>query len=157
MRCRHRGQQRKKISREMKDVNATLIIKIGFLMSLFLVTESTVTVYGQTPIDPSLTEIRIVSPIDGEMFSAPANILVMIEGTDVPNVGHVISLFKDNDMVHSIALDPLIPITTQPIQFKFDFPLNNLPAGHYTLTATIDSVRSAPIHILVRHRRHRGR
>ena len=133
------------------------MVKISFLMPLFLAAGSAVTVDGQTSIEPSLSEIRIVSPTDGETFRAPADILVMIEGTDIPNVGHVISLYKDNDLVHSIVLDPLIPLTTNPVQFKFDFSVNNLPAGHYVLTATIDSIPSAPVQILVRHRRHRGR
>lgn len=129
--------------------------RIGFLMPLFLAADLAVTGYGQTPA--SLPEIRIVSPTNGETFSAPADILVTIEGTDIPNVGHVISLYKDNDLVHAIVLDPLIPITTTPVQFRFDFPVNSLFAGHYVLTATIDSIRSAPVLILVRHRRHRGR
>jgi hypothetical protein len=129
--------------------------RIGFLVPLFLAADLAVTAYGQTPA--SLSEIRIVSPTNGETFSAPADILVTIEGTDIPNVGHGISLYKDNELVHAIALDPLIPTTTKPVQFRFDFSVNNLLAGHYVLTATIDSIHSAPVHILVRHRRHRGR
>jgi hypothetical protein len=69
-----------------RNMSPTRMVKISFLMPLFLAAGSAVTVDGQTSIEPSLSEIRIVSPTDGETFRAPADILVMIEGTDIPNV-----------------------------------------------------------------------
>ena len=78
--------------------------------------------------DPSTTmsEIRITSPIDGTIFKAPATILVKVEGTDVPNVGHVLRLYEGNTVLRTLVLDPLIPIRTTPVEFNFSDDWTNV-------------------------------
>src|ERR1700731_1411516 len=98
------------------------------------------------------SEIRIVSPTDGTVFRARANITVEIQGTDVPNVGHVISLYENGTLLRALALDPLVPITLNPVPFKFDFDWNDVRAGRYVLTAKIDDISSDPVTVIVKRK-----
>lgn len=103
------------------------------------------------------SQIRIVSPVDGTVFKAPATISVQVEGSDVPNVGHVISLYENGTLLHALVLDPLIPITLNPVSFSFDFDWNDVRAGRYILTAKIDDVSSDPVTVVVKRRRSKRR
>ncbi len=128
------------------------------LLPLFFAAADARRTAAQTVPDPTVaSEIRIVSPADGETFGAAASIRVQVEGQDIPNVGHLIELYKDSERVGVIVLDPLVPIRTTPVLFDFTFTLDPLRAGKYTLTAAIDGSRSEPVHIEVRKRIHRHR
>jgi hypothetical protein len=133
-------------------------IALIFLVSLFLATTGVRNALGEADADAAASsEIMIVSPTDGATFAAPATILVRVEGHDIPNVGHLLELYKGNERVDALVLDPLIPIRTTPVFFSFTFTLDHLPAGNYVLTAAIDGSPSAPVHIIVRKRRHHGK
>ena len=124
-----------------------------FLISAFLLAAPVENTWPQMPPTAALPEIHIVSPSDGATFIAPADILVTVAGSDVPNTGHIIKLFQGTTLISLVVLDPISPTATSPVPFKFDFPWNSVPAGHYTLTATIDTIASDPVHIVVRHGR----
>jgi hypothetical protein len=108
--------------------------------------------WAQLPDVSASSDIRIVSPRDGEVFKAPARIMVKVTGSDVPNVGHVLRLYEEGTLLHVLVLDPLVPITTNHVPFMFDFDWTDIRAGRYTLTAMIDDVSSAPVHIVVKRR-----
>jgi hypothetical protein len=94
--------------------------------------------------------IKIASPHDGAAFKAPANIPIKVSGTDVPNTGHVISLYEDGTLLQRLILDPLSPTATHRVSFSFNFDWTSVAAGHYTLIATIDDVSSTPVDIVVK-------
>ena len=98
----------------------------------------------------TLSEIRIVAPNDGTVFKTRADILVKVEGIDVPNVGHVIRLYEGQTLLRALVLDPLIPIRTTPVDFSFSFDWTDVRAGRYVLTATIDDISSTPVTVIVK-------
>jgi hypothetical protein len=111
----------------------------------------------QAQVNEPFSGIRIVSPANGAIFKAPANIVIMVNGYDNPSIGHVIRLYEGSTLLHVIVLDPLIPITTVPVEFNFDFNWDNVRAGHDVLTASIDDVVSEPVNITVKRKRTRHR
>jgi hypothetical protein len=123
---------------------------LGIIISVLLFT-AIGSARAQSPYTVAPSTIKIVSPHDGQKFKAPANISVKVSGTDVPNTGHLISLYENGTLLQTVVLDPLSPTATHRVPFSFDFDWTNVAAGQYTLIATIDHVSSTPVDIVVKH------
>lgn len=68
-------------------------------------------------------EVRIVSPVDGDSYSQPAKIYIMVEATDADGDITKVEFFDDENLIGT------------DLDYPYAMDWNNVSCGEYTLTA----------------------
>jgi hypothetical protein len=125
------------------------VVVVG-LLTIITHYSSAQTGVGTGPAGPG-PHLTILTPTNGQNFSAPADITITARITGT-NFVHEVSFFSGTNLLATFILDPINSSNGLPFTVSYDW--TNVPAGDYTLTVTGTDLKgvsatSAPVNITV--------
>jgi hypothetical protein len=132
-------------------MKASLLLRL--LVVVGLLTNITHRSFAQSGTGPTDTGpiMKILSPTNGQMFSAPATIPIVTSVTDT-NFVHLFSFYAGTNLLGMFVLDPAGPSLTNSGTITYTW--TDVPPGNYTLTVVGTDMKgltgtSAPVNIVV--------